>query len=419
MTKDTTRLPQLADILFSPDRDAAFARLREGPAVVAARYFDGTGVWLVTRYDDIVTVLTDRRFSSDVTRQTTLDLASATGLPDDVAPYFTHTFGTYDPPDHTRLRTLVSREFTARRVQRLRPRIQQIVDELLDAVAGAEEFDLIDRFAMPLPLRVICELLGVPAADQERWHDWSRDLTAPDPERIAAGARALVGDITALIEEKRKAPAEDLLSALLQVRENDGDRLSAHELTSISLSILLGGHQTTVDLIGSGTFLLLTHPEQRERLRAQPDQIPTAVEELLRYAGPADIGVMRYTLEPVQIGGVTIPAGEAVQVLYATGNRDPRRFSDPDRLALDRADNPHLAFARGPHYCLGAALARAEGDIAFRGLVSRFPRLTLAVHPDQLTWKPGPVRTLGTLPVRPGPSRPGSTGPAEEPTSWS
>lgn len=402
MTDDTTQEPQLAEVLFGPDRDAAFARLREGPAVMPARYFDGTGVWLVTRYDEIMTVLTDRRFSNDLTRQSKFNVASAAGLPDDVAPYFMHTFGTYDPPDHTRLRKLVSREFTARRVQRLRPRIQQITDELLDAIAGADEIDLIEHFALPLPLRVICELLGVPVEDRDRWHGWSRDLTAPDPERISAGARALVGNLAALIDAKRATETDDLLSALLRVQESDGDRLSDHELTSISLSILLGGHQTTVDLIGSGTFLLLTHPEQMDRLRADPDQIPTAVEELLRYAGPADIGVMRYTLEPVQLGGVTIPAGDAVQVLYATGNRDPRRFGDPDRLALDRADNAHLAFAHGPHYCLGAALARAEGDIAFRGLLSRFPKLALAVPAEQLTWKPGPARTLGALPVRPG-----------------
>lgn len=398
---EITDMPQLASILFGPDRDEAFARLLDGPPVQPAKYFDGSDVWLVTRYNDIMTVLTDRRFSNDPTKQSHLNAAAAAGLPDDVAPYFVHTFGFYDPPDHTRLRKLVTREFTPRRVRDLRPRIQQITDELLDGIAGADEVDLIEHFALPLPLQVICELLGVPADRRQQWHDWSRALTAPDLEQVAAGARGLVNHLSDLIAAKQTTPDDDLLSALGRTQEADGDRLSTEELISISLSVLIGGHETTVSLIGNGTLLLLSHPQVLGHLRADLDRIPAAVEELLRLGGPADIGVMRYTLEPVEIAGVTIPAGEPVQVLYAAGNRDPQRFDDPHRLTPDRTANAHLAFGHGIHYCLGAALARAEGDIAFRSLLSRFPDLALGVPADELTWQPGIARSLRALPVRP------------------
>ncbi|MFB4279872.1 cytochrome P450 [Nonomuraea sp. MTCD27] len=384
-------MTSITGLLTATDRDAFLTGLAEDGPVRPGTYVDGTPIWLVTGYPESVTVLTDPRFSSDVTKQAKIDLAAAAGLPADVAPYLMHTLGVYDPPDHTRLRRLVSREFTARRIEHLRPRIQEIAGELLSGLPV--EFDLIERFAYPLPIQVICELLGVPAADRDTWRAWAADLGAPDLDRIASGARGLVGYMRGLIAAKRAAPAGDLLSGLVRVQEDDGDRLSDEELISMSISILVAGHETTVGLISQSAWLLLTRS-------LELGAVPEAVEEFLRYGGPAEIAVMRYTLEPVEIGGVTIPEGEAVQVVYAAANRDPRRFDRPDRLDLRRQDNGHLGFGHGIHYCLGAALARAETQIALTALLDRFPALELAVPAGEIGWQPGFKRALTSLPVR-------------------
>ncbi|QBI54063.1 cytochrome P450 family protein [Streptomonospora litoralis] len=383
----------LISALTSPDRDAALERLCAGSAVKTATYFDGTPIHLVSGYEEVMQVLTDPRFSNDVHKQTKLDLSGAAGLPEDVRPYFMAALGAQDPPDHTRLRRLVSREFTFRRVERLRPRIRQIADELLDALP--QETDIVADLAYPLPIRVICELLGVPLEDRERWQQWSRGMGGPDLETVAAGSRGLVAYIRELIAAKRANPGEDLLSALVA-----HDELTEGEIASLALSILLAGHETTVAVISAGVLLLLTRPEQRERLAAAPDGVADAVEEFLRYNGAADVGVFRFTLEPVELGGVTIPAGEPVMPLYFGANRDPRTFSQPSELRLDRGRSDHLGFGHGIHYCLGAALARAELQIVFTELLRRFPDLALA-HPEAPpTWRPGPARTLDSLPVR-------------------
>ncbi|MEV5889142.1 cytochrome P450 [Nonomuraea fuscirosea] len=263
-----TTEPEILGLLTAADRDAFLSGLAENGPVSRGRYVDGTPIWLVTGYDESVAVLTDPRFSSDVTKQSKLDVAAAAGLPADVAPYLMHTLGAYDPPDHTRLRRLVSREFTARRVERLRPRIQEITDELLAGLPG--EFDLIERFAYPLPIQVICELLGVPTRDRDVWRAWAGDLTAPDLDRIASGARGLVAYMTELVGAKRTDGADDLLSALVRVQEDDGDRLSDEELIALAISMLIAGHETTVGLISQSVRLLLTHPDLLARLRADP-----------------------------------------------------------------------------------------------------------------------------------------------------
>ncbi|SDL30607.1 cytochrome P450 family protein [Nonomuraea jiangxiensis] len=384
-------MSDIAGLLTAPDRDAFLAGLAEDGPVSRGTYLDGTPVWLVTGHPESVAVLTDPRFSSDLARQSKIDVAAAAGLPADVAPYLMRTLGAYDPPDHTRLRRLVSREFTARRVERLRPRIQGIAEELLAGLP--EEFDLIERYAYPLPIRVIGELLGVPAADRETWRSWAAGLGDPDLDRVAEGARGLVGYMAGLIADKRAAPADDLLSGLVRVLEEDGDRLSDEELISMSISILVAGHETTVSLISQSVWLLLTRSYEL-------GEISDAVEEFVRYSGPAEIAVLRYTLEPVEIGGVTIPAGEAVQVVYAAANRDPRRFDRPDVLDPRRPDNAHLGFGHGIHYCLGAALARAETQIALTTLFDRFPGLAPAVPASDLGWQPGLRRALTSLPVR-------------------
>lgn len=391
----TTTSPELSSVLTATDRDAVWAEFGNGPPVRRATYFDGTPVWLVTGYDEAMVVLKDpARFSNDINnRKDALDIAAVAGFPPDVEPYLTRTLGAYDPPDHSRLRKLVSRAFTVRRVDALRPRIQQIVDELLTGLDNHDEVEFIETFAYPLPIRVICELLGVPREDLDRWRSWSAGIVTPDPETIAASARGLVAYMTELIEKLRQAPADDLISALVHVHDDDGDRLSDEEMISVSLTILLAGHETTVSL--------LIHPDQSAALRADLDLVPSAVEEMLRFTGPAEVAPMRYARADVELGGVTIPAGDPVQVVYATANRDPRQFHDPSKLEVTRSQNPHLGFGNGIHYCLGAALARAEADITFRTLLSRFPDLSLATPAEQLAWQPGIGRALTALPVRP------------------
>lgn len=320
--------PNLADVLFAADRDAAIAELAAAGPVLPGRYLDGSMVWLVTGYEESLAVLNDRRFSNDPTRSGSVDIGAA--FPDDVRPYLLQTLGTNDPPDHTRLRRLVSAQFTARRVQSLRGRITEITDELLNDLDGATgEIDLIERFAYPLPIRVICELLGVPAVDRDRWRRWSTDLSASDPDRMVAGARGLIGYISQLVEAKRHAPGDDLLSALVAAHEADHDKLGTDELISVAITILVAGHETTVNLLANAVLVLLTCPERAQALRRDPDAIPRAVEELLRYCGPADIAVLRYPTEPVTLGGQLISPGEPVQIVYAAANRDPRRFTTP------------------------------------------------------------------------------------------
>lgn len=402
---ETTHYPEpdLAGLLTAVDRDAYFAELAAAGPVRRGRYFDGSPIWLVTGYDESLVVLKDhQRFSNDIIgRSSTVDVAAAGGLPEDVQPYLMHTLGAYDPPEHARLRKLVSRGFTVRRVEEMRPRIQQIVDDILDGWVGEPVVDVVEGLAYPLPIRVICELLGVPEADLDQWQAWSVGIVAPDLDEIARATRGLVGYMRELVAAKSAEPGDDILSTLIHAREDDGDRLSEEELISLSITILLAGHETTVRLLGNGLLMLLTHPDQRRRIHADPALVTTAVEEMLRYAGPAEIAPMRYARETVELGGVTIPEGDAIQIVYATANRDPRRFGQPDLIQLDRADNPHLGFGQGIHFCLGAALARAEADIAFRRVLARFPDLTLAVPADQLSRTSGLQATLTALPVRP------------------
>lgn len=253
----------LGSIVLAADRDTALEQLCAGPVVREATYLDGTPIYLVTGHDEIMTVLTDARFSNDMRNQAKLNVVTAVGLPEDLAPYFLAALGSQDAPDHTRLRRLVAKEFTFRRVERLKPRIQKITDDLLDALAERDEVDLIESLAYPLPINVICELLGVPLADQDRWRHWSSGMSTPDLDVFAASAAGLVDYILELIESKRREPGADLISALVA-----DDELTTEELASLSLSILLAGHETTVAVLAGGVRLLLTHPEQMARLRA-------------------------------------------------------------------------------------------------------------------------------------------------------
>jgi len=399
-SEELTRSPEL-DLFRLMTNPGEYLTLHVPRAVTRARYFNGAPIWLVSRYEDIRAVLQDPGISSNPHSR------AADGFPDVAAgqpaafrPYAKLSIGTMDPPDHSRLHRLLSQAFNPRRVQQLRPRIQQLTDDLLDRRPGSDEVDLLEFLAYPLPISVICELIGVPPEQRERWSGWTQELTWATPDRIAAAAGGIVEDARRLIALRRADPAGDLLSELVSAHDRDAGRLSDDELVSMVITFLYVGHETTVQLIGNGVFALLTHPDQLALLRDRPDLLPHAIDELLRFFSPMDIGVPRFTTEPVEIGGVRIPAGETIQVVYAAGNRDPERFGDPEQLDITRADDQHLAFGWGPHYCLGAALAKAQGEIAIGSLIRRHPGLALAVPPEQVHWRIGFARGLDRLPVR-------------------
>jgi cytochrome P450 len=309
-----------------------------------------------------------------------------------------------DPPDHTRLRALVQKAFTPRMIEQLRPRIIAIVGELLDRIAErGGRFDLIEDLAYPLPVVVIAELLGVPPSERATFHDWSADLAASlDPlvsselaERAMNSRDALHAYFRSIIAERRRAPKSDLISALVAVEER-GDNLSEPELVVMCTLLLIAGHETTVNLIGNGVLALLRHPDQLERLRSTPELIGPAIEELLRYDSPVQL-TGRIVTKPLTIGGQSIAAGDWVLPLLGAANRDPAQFSEPDKLDLGRNPNPHVGFGRGIHFCLGAPLARVEGQIAIGALIKRFPKLAVAGQPvrrDQIT-----LRGLKSLPL--------------------
>jgi cytochrome P450 len=309
-----------------------------------------------------------------------------------------------DPPDHTRLRRLVSAGFTARRVERLEPRIAALAGELLAAMSG--DVDLIDTYAFPLPIQVICELLGVPSADRDSFRTWSNTVVTGSltgnptlAEAVRATVSEMVGYITELLADKRRTPGDDLLSALLNVRE-EGDQLTENELVSMVFLLLIAGHETTVNLIGNGMYLLLTHPDQLDTVKRDRGRLPGAIEEFLRYEPPVKTSTVRITSEPVSLGAVTIPAGEPVLISLLSANRDDAVYAGADRFDIARRDAGHLAFGHGIHFCLGAALARLEGRIAIGALLDRFPDVRLAVAPEELSWRPGLlIRGLATLPV--------------------
>ncbi|WP_314247393.1 cytochrome P450 family protein [Streptomyces kutzneri] len=313
-----------------------------------------------------------------------------------------------DPPHHTRLRRLVAREFTARRVESLRPRVQQITDGLLDAMAARPDrrADLITSFAVPLPMTVICELLGVPGLDRQRFRYWSGEIVAP-LDGVGADPRA-VEEMTAylleLVAAKAEDPGEDLLSALIRTRDEDGGRLSPDELIGMAFLLLVAGHETTVNLIGNGVRALLAHPAQLAALRADPDGLlDGAVEEMLRYDGPVQHATYRFAAADLELGGVTIAAGSSVLVALAAADRDPARFVQPgpDVFDIRRTGPGHLAFGHGIHFCLGAPLARMEGRIAVRALLERFPDLAGDPDAGPPDWLPGTLmRGVTRLPLR-------------------
>jgi cytochrome P450 len=381
-----------ADPAFQADPHPVYARWRHETPVRRVLLPSGMTAWLVTRYEDARQALSDPRLSKAT--------PAGEGLEAAVSQHMLSA----DPPDHTRLRRLVSGAFTARRIEALRPRIEEITDELLTAMSGRDRVDLIDAFAFPLPIQVICELLGVPAGDRNSFRAWTTVIVSGSAahDELAGAVQAMAAYIRELIVERRARPGEDLLSGLIGVRDA-GDRLSGDELSSMVFLLLIAGHETTVNLIGNGVHLLLAERERWERLRADPALLPTAIEEFLRYEGPVDTSTFRFATTDLEIGGTTIRAGDPVFVALLAADRDEARFPDGDELRLDRAQNPHLAFGHGIHYCLGAPLARLEAQIAFGKLLARFPDLRPAAPAAAPIWRPGVlIRGLTELPVVPG-----------------
>ncbi|MFJ2472218.1 cytochrome P450 [Streptomyces sp. NPDC087659] len=412
MSEQPVLLPY-ADPAFVADPFPLYRRLREEGPVRRAVIAGGLEAWLVTRYEDGLAALSDSRLSSDV--RDASDPRLMQQLPSTERESMVSNMLRSDPPDHTRLRRLVSKAFTARRVAEMRPRVQEITDRLLDGLLPAGRAELVADFALPLPVTVISELLGVPVDDRHEFQRWTDDMLLrraemPDPAVVDAAWQRMRAYLTGLIADKRARPGDDLLSALITARDEE-QRLNEDELIAMAFLLLVAGYVTTVNLIGSGVAALLAHPDQLALLRDDPELLPGAIEEFLRYDGPVNPGIARFAREDVEIAGVTVPCGATVLIASAIADRDPARFADPDRLDITRRDNPHLAFGHGIHYCLGAPLARLEGQIAIGTVLRRLPDLALAVPPEELRWRPGGLRGPARLPVTFTPTdghRPGS-----------
>ncbi|MEV4342063.1 cytochrome P450 [Streptomyces sp. NPDC049590] len=384
---------------------ALYARLRRQAPVSHMCLPDGGEFWLVTRYADAKNALADPRLSKDPT-QVGERWRSTVAQPTDGedASLVRHLLNV-DPPDHTRLRRLVHKGFTPRRIEGLRGRIQEITDDLLDDLArSAGPVDLLDKFAFKVPVTVICELLGVPLEDVEDIHNWSTALSTlvADEEghaKVGQAAAQLGAYLAELVEHKAEHPGDDLISALIEARD-EGQRLSHAELTAMAFLMLIGGHETTVHLIGNGMLALMEHPDQMALLQQDPSLIKSAVEEFLRYEGSVEVATWRFALEELDFDGTRVPQGAPVLVALGSAGRDPERFENPDTFDITRGDAGHLVFGHGMHYCLGAPLARMEGQIAVGSLVRRFPGIRLAVPAGQLRWREGLlIRGLYELPV--------------------
>jgi cytochrome P450 len=404
MNKSEIAAPDLASPEFKADPYPFYARLRAGAPVWRTTLPDKRAAWLVTRYEDVARVLKDDTFAKDrLNAMDSQQLTKTPWVPGFLKPLERNMLD-LDDPDHARLRALVSKAFTPRLIERLRGRIEALSEDLLDVIERKGGAELVGEYALPIPATVIAELLGVPAEDRRKFHRWSGRLvsvsSSRDMLRAIPSALAFTRYLRKLIEQRRGDPRDDLITALVQAEEA-GDKLDEDELLAMAFLLLVAGHETTVNLIASGALALLEHPEQAEALRSDPSLTKPAVEELLRYTSPVELATERYAREDVEIAGTTIPRGELVLAVLGSANRDEQYFANPDALDITRDPNRHLAFGRGGvHHCLGAPLARMEGQIAIYALLRRFPHARLAVAPEELRWRRGLfLRGLEKLPL--------------------
>ena len=383
-----------------------YAHLRRHSPVIRARIpTRGTG-WVVTRYDDVLRVLKDPRFSNDQRNSVSPPLFGFGGR---WAPRLIKIVGNsmvcVDDPAHARLRRLVAKVFTPRSVDQMEGWVEGVVDEMLDDAAKHEEVDLMAAFALPLPLKVISEMLGIPEDLRMEFHNQVVRLIEVNDKPVRRAIRwlpampRLLRFFENLIDLKRREPDDRIITRLIKVDEK-GDTLSRDELLAMIFLLLFAGHETSVNLIGNGLLALIDHPDQMALVRDRPELMPGAVEELLRYTNPVESGTMRFATEPVTIADVTIPKGGMVMAMLSSANRDETAFRDADRLDIMRSDNRHLGLGFGLHYCLGASLARLEGRVALNALLRRFPNLRLAVDRDDIAWRMSSgLRGLRQLPV--------------------
>ncbi|WP_069768954.1 cytochrome P450 [Streptomyces sp. LUP30] len=384
------------DPRFLRDPYPTYAAMRSAcPVQAVPTGSGGHGSYLITGYAEARQALSDPRLSKN-TAAFFADKESRRRL----HPAVAHTMLASDPPRHTRLRKLVTNAFTTGAVAGLRPFIARVTDTLLDEWPVDEQVDFVAGLAVPLPIIVICELLGVPEVDRSEVRRWSAELfSAGKPDVIDTASHALADYMTDLITAKRLRPGNSLLDRLIAARDGN-DHLSEEELVSLAVLLLVAGHETTTNFLGNAALALLRHPAELERLRNNPEDIPSSLDELLRFDSPVSTATFRFTTEAVTLGGTDLPAGAPVLVALGAANRDPKRFPSPDRLDLDREAAGHLGFGHGIHRCVGAPLAKTEAGIALTAVLSRFPGIRLAVSPDQLEWRRTRLmRGLAALPV--------------------
>lgn len=390
---------------FRADPYKVYARLRQTDPIVQMKTRRANS-WVVTRYEDVTAILKDPRFCNDSRKLTPESerREDAWWMPK-LLTGFRSTMLSLDDPDHRRVRDTVHRAFTPRMIEQLREQVEVVSAQLLDEMAQQPQVDLIEAYALPIPLTVISNMLGVPQRDRLKFHKWSSAFI----ESISGDMRGLlwrmpmmiqmVGFFRRLIALRKREPGDDLLSRLV-TDENIEERLSDEELISLVFLLLLAGHETTINLIGTGTLSLLQFPDQMRLLREKPELMDSAIEELLRFGNPIDRSAPRFAREDVQMGGKVIPKGSIMWLSFLSANRDETVFANPDVLDITRQPNKHLAFGNGVHYCLGAPLARLEGKIALQGLLERFPNMRLAVPETQLQWRQAlNVRGLKALPI--------------------
>ena len=380
---------------YKSDPYPLYATMRNQSPAYLTNLPDGVEVYMITRYADVQAALKDERLVKDVR-----NARPQSGLDVNVKK---QSMLKADPPEHTRLRSLAQKAFTPRVVNQMRSHIQEIADGLLDAVEPHGRMDLINDFAFPLPITVITEMLGVPTSDQAKFREWSSALIAPgslssESDKTVPEFKYLAQYINHLVVERRKSPQEDLISRFIEAEEG-GDRFTDGEVVATSAVLLVAGHETTVNLIGNGMLALLQNPQEFEKLKRDPALVKPAVEEILRLVNPVQ-ATNRFAAEDLEIGGVKIPKGSHVMLVISAANHDPAFTANPDQLDVARGDVKHIAFGLGIHYCLGAPLARLEGEIAFTTLISRFPNMRLADPSQKLEWRPGfELRGLNSLPV--------------------